>query len=137
MTRRFNHRQRQRGQSLVEFAVVATLLLSLFFGILDFARALYAYHFVSNAARDGARYAIVRGSSSPSPATQTTIQNYLNNVPMGLNSNLMSVTTSWNPNNNPGSTVSVTVSYNFKFIMPFLPASTVTMTSTSQMVISQ
>ncbi len=127
----------QRGNALVEFAFVVTLLLSFMFGILDFGRALYTYHFVSNAAREGTRYAIVRGSTSPSPASQTDVRNYLNNVPLGISASAMTVTATWTPDNNPGSTVEVTVHYNFKFMMPFLPNFTVVMKSSSQMVISQ
>lgn len=49
----------ERGQSLVEFALVLPVLLLLFMGILDFGRAVYAYNTLSNAAREGARVAIV------------------------------------------------------------------------------
>lgn len=49
----------RRGQSLVEFALVLPVLLLLFMGILDFGRAVYAYNTLSNAAREGARVAIV------------------------------------------------------------------------------
>lgn len=48
-----------RGQALVEFALVIPLVLLLFMGIVDFGRAIYAYNTISNAARDGARKAIV------------------------------------------------------------------------------
>jgi Flp pilus assembly protein TadG len=52
-------RRQTRGQSLAEFAIVLPLLLLLFMGVVDFGRAIYAYNTVSNAARDGARKAIV------------------------------------------------------------------------------
>jgi hypothetical protein len=39
--------------------------------------------------------------------------------------------------NNPGCSVQVAVTYNFKFILPFMPSSTYAMKSTSEMVISQ
>jgi Flp pilus assembly protein TadG len=48
-----------RGQSLVEFALVLPILLLIFMGILDFGRAVFAYNTLSNAAREGARVAIV------------------------------------------------------------------------------
>lgn len=50
---------RPAGQSLAEFALVIPVLLLLFMGILDFGRAIYAYNTLSNAAREGARVAIV------------------------------------------------------------------------------
>jgi len=36
-------RGRQRSQSMVEFAIVAPLLLLLLFGIVDFGRVIYIY----------------------------------------------------------------------------------------------
>ncbi len=52
-------RNRNRGQGLVEFALVAPLILLLFLAIFDFGRAIYAYNTVSEAARNGGRVAIV------------------------------------------------------------------------------
>jgi Flp pilus assembly protein TadG len=57
---------RERGATLVEFAIVSTVLLTLMFSVIDFSRAIYAYHFVSNAAREATRYASVRGYESGS-----------------------------------------------------------------------
>lgn len=50
---------RERGQTLVEFALVIPLVLLLFMGVFDFGRAFFAYNNVSNAAREGSRTAIV------------------------------------------------------------------------------
>lgn len=52
-------RRAPRGQALVEFAVVIPFFLVLLFGIFDVGRAVYAYNSVTNAAREGARLAIV------------------------------------------------------------------------------
>lgn len=49
----------ERGQSLVETALVLPLLLLLFMGLFDFGRAVLTYNTVSEAARNGARVAIV------------------------------------------------------------------------------
>jgi Flp pilus assembly protein TadG len=46
----------ERGQNLLEFAVVVLLLLLLFAGIADLGRAFYTYMAVANAAREGVRY---------------------------------------------------------------------------------
>ena len=49
-----NVQSKQRGASALEFAFVIVLILfPLIFGIIDFSRALYAYHWVSYAAREG------------------------------------------------------------------------------------
>lgn len=60
MIARLRHRD---GQSLVEFALVIPLVLLLLMGLFDFGRAIYAYNTISNAARDGARRAIVDQST--------------------------------------------------------------------------
>lgn len=53
----------ERGSALYEFAFVAIIMLTLIFAVMDFSQAMYAYHFVSNAAREATRYASVRGST--------------------------------------------------------------------------
>ncbi len=49
----------EKGQTLVEFALVLPILLLLVIGMLEFARVLNAWLIVSNGAREGARYATV------------------------------------------------------------------------------
>lgn len=48
-----------KGQSLVETALVLPILLLLIFGIIEFGRIFNAYIIISNASREGARYAAV------------------------------------------------------------------------------
>ena len=50
---------RDRGQALVEFALVIPVFIFLVMGIFDLGRAVYANSTISNAAREGARIAIV------------------------------------------------------------------------------
>jgi Flp pilus assembly protein TadG len=52
-------RRRDRGQTLVEFAVVLPLFILILVGIFDFGRAIYAYHTLLNASREAARQAVV------------------------------------------------------------------------------
>jgi Flp pilus assembly protein TadG len=52
-------RKRDSGQELVEFAIVFPLLMLLLLGIIDFGRIMYSYSAITNAAREGTRYAIV------------------------------------------------------------------------------
>jgi Flp pilus assembly pilin Flp len=56
----------QEGASLVEFALVAPVLLLVLVGILDLGRAVNAYVTVSNAAREGSHYAILHPTAAPS-----------------------------------------------------------------------
>jgi Flp pilus assembly protein TadG len=61
-------RQRSRGQALTEFALVLVPFLLLLYGIIEFGRYVYTVEVMNNAARDGARYAIVHGANSLSCA---------------------------------------------------------------------
>ena len=57
------HRTSCRGQSLVEFALAATLLISLLLGIVDFGRAYYTQVRIKNAIAQGGYYAIQNPSN--------------------------------------------------------------------------
>jgi Flp pilus assembly protein TadG len=126
------------------------------FGVIDFGRALYSYHYVSDAAREATRWASVRGSTcrgypDACPAQLDDISDHvLSTAPPGIDTKRGSLKAApaWVaspgignaclvPANNPGCAVQVTVTYDFKFIFPFLPTSTYTMTSTSEMIISK
>ena len=54
---------RAAGQSLVEFAVVLPVFLSLLLGVFDLGRVVWAHNTVESAAREAARYAIVHGGT--------------------------------------------------------------------------
>src|SRR5881275_495991 len=49
-------RRKQRGQSLVEFAISSTVLLLLAMGLIDLSRAFYFSVAMQGAAREGARH---------------------------------------------------------------------------------
>jgi Flp pilus assembly protein TadG len=153
---RFRLAQELRGSGLVEYAVITTLFMALLMGVADFGRALYAYHFVSNAAREATRYAAVRGSTClddgsctaansasgvAGPTSQSDITAFVQNVPLGINKNQVTVTAKWpsslatctgaNPPNAPGCTVDVKVQYNFTFVFQYFSATKSTLTCTS------
>jgi Flp pilus assembly protein TadG len=50
---------RPRGQALVEFALAIPVVLLLFMAIFDLGTAVFSYNSLTNAAREGARLAIV------------------------------------------------------------------------------
>lgn len=52
-------RARPRGQALVEFALIIPVFLLIVVGLFDLGRAVFAYNTLTNAAREGARIAIV------------------------------------------------------------------------------
>jgi Flp pilus assembly protein TadG len=129
-------RRKQGGQAMVEFAMILLITLTLIFGIIQASLALYAYSFVSYGARCGARYAMVRGSKSSSPATTSSVQTYVQSLAFPLDTGSMTVTTTWNPDNNPGSVVTVAVTYVFAPLGPFLGSSGISMSSSAQALIS-
>jgi hypothetical protein len=54
-----------------------------------------------------------------------------------LNTNYLTVTTTWNPNNKPGSVVTVQVSYTFHPLTTFVESANISLSRTAAMVISQ
>lgn len=144
-------RESERGASTVEFAISAMLMLMMLFGIMECSLLLYSYHTVSNAARQASRWAAVRGSdciASTCPATASSVKTYvLTQVPL-LDASQVSVNTTWSSSNDctaassagpagPGCIVAVTITYPFQLQLPFIPISGVTLSSTSQMVMSE
>ena len=151
----------EAGGTLVETALSISLLLIFLFGVIQISLALYSYHFISDAAREATRYAIVRGStwgttcdsestgyaSAGCTASQSDVQNYVKSVELpGIDSDNLVVTPTWATGpgatscstcNAAGDVVQVEVDYSFPFSVPFLSKRTFTMSSTSEMVISQ
>ncbi len=154
---------REDGDTIVEFAVSCTVVVGMILGVSMVSYAVYTYHYVSDAAREGARYAIVRGSTSCTNtpalsncnATAAEIQTHVKSLGYpGIDStNYMTVATTWcaaststpttwsacssGTTNAPGNLVSVQVTYNFPFALGFLKVSPISVKSTSEMVISQ
>lgn len=55
-------RQSHRGSALAEFAITIPILLAVLLGIFEFARAWNVQQVITNAAREGARVAVVGAS---------------------------------------------------------------------------
>ena len=60
--RKFAALRSERGQNLVEFALVIPVLLLLVFGIAEFGRAWMTQNIMTGAAREAARIAVVQAS---------------------------------------------------------------------------
>ena len=65
----------ERGAVLIEFALVLPLLLVLFAGMFDLGLAFQRYQAVTNAAREGARMAVLPGYSTAE--VESRVRNYL------------------------------------------------------------
>jgi len=155
-------RARQRGSQVIEFAVTSLVFLALLFGIIDTGRALYAYEFITYAARAGARWAMVRGSncsalnpaswcepagSATTGATAADVQTYVQSLNLpGIQPSGLAVTPTWPATgtgcnatitNSPGCPVKVVVQFPYISTIPFVRITTLTLTAISEMVISQ
>ena len=68
--------RRDEGAALVEAAFVLPLLLFVSVAIIEFGRAFQTWQIVTNAAREGARVAVLPGMSDD--AIKTRVQDYMN-----------------------------------------------------------
>jgi len=127
----------EKGATLVESALVFTLFLFIVFGVMDFGRLVFAFNFVAYGAREGTRYASVRGSGSGRAVQASDVRSYVARQAVALDSSRLTVNTTWSPDNSPGSTVRVDVSYTYRPMLGILLPGSVNIGSRSQMVISQ
>lgn len=135
MARRRN--RRERGGTMVETALVLSVLMMVLIGTIEFGRAIWTYNTVAYATRQGLRYAMVRGTANP--ATDAQIKDIIAANAVGLSKDNLAVTTSWLPNRQRGATVEVRVQYPFRFaVSPVLgSAASFTMASTGSAIVSQ
>lgn len=135
----------EQGQSLVEFALTSSILLTFIFGLIETTLAFYSFNMISEAAREATRYAMVRGSSCTTSANAscTVTASQVNSYVTGLGwpnlggGTLTPATTFPDGNQNPASRVQVTVSYVFPFHVPFVPTRSMSMSATSVAYIIQ
>jgi Flp pilus assembly protein TadG len=121
----------ERGQDVVEFAIIFTVLFFVLMGIFDMGRAVYSYSVLFNAAREGARYGIIH------PTDTAGIKAAVNKMAVGLDPNALTVTSS-----KPDSAdVQVHLSYQFTIVTPVIQAifgsNQLTLVSESTMRIEQ
>jgi Flp pilus assembly protein TadG len=67
------HRRKSRGQAMVEFALLASLLFLLVMGIFDFGRAVSVYINIAEAAHEGARQLVLRSNYASRPPDSVII----------------------------------------------------------------
>jgi Flp pilus assembly protein TadG len=65
----------ERGAELIEFAVVAPILIFIIAGIFEFGMMFRALEAITNAAREGARVGVLPGYNAPD--VQTRVNDYL------------------------------------------------------------
>jgi Flp pilus assembly protein TadG len=127
----------RRGQSMVEFALVAPIFFLLLFGIIEAGRFMYHYEILNNAAREGIRYAIIHGENSsdptgpPTDATGADIKQAISDAALGLvgaGDLVIPDPVYSGPNgatNKRGSNVELSVSYTYSPLLPLFPNVTI------------
>jgi Flp pilus assembly protein TadG len=100
----------ERGQAVVEFAVILPVLLLILFSILQFGIVFNNYIQVTAAAREGARKAAVSRGLGTSGATNAAIAAAKGAAP-GLDQSQLTVTLPGSPSFAAGTDVTVQVSY--------------------------
>jgi Flp pilus assembly protein TadG len=105
-------RSEERGANLVEMALVVPLLLLLLAGVLDIGRAFNNYIIITNASREGARWA-ARFPADQFGIEQATIDEAANSG-VALTSGNIAIT---GLNGTAGNPIRVTVTYQFQTIM--------------------
>lgn len=152
------------GQALVEFTLVAPFFFLLLFGIIEAGRFIVYYETLSNAAREGARYAIVHGSNSfcpsgPMPpgktppagcydATGANVEQRVKDSAFGMLGSAVSVVKCWGTiesdntctdsglGNGREAPVSVRASYTYRTLVPLVPLPAITVNGESTLVIN-
>jgi Flp pilus assembly protein TadG len=119
------------GSSMFEFAIVAALFVTILLGIVEFALASWEKNAAAYAAREGARYAIVRGATSLRVATPESVTTYVKSR-APLDTAAVAVYTTWTPDNTPGSVVTVSVAHTVRRRGLFIPAHRDSVTSKMQ-----
>lgn len=69
--------RRRSGLTIVETAIVISLCVLILFGIFEYGRFVMARQVIQNAAREGARLAVVSTNTLTTADIQNTVTNYL------------------------------------------------------------
>ncbi len=125
-----------RGVAAVEFAFAFPVLLLLLVGTIDIGRALWHVSTLDHAAREGARYASLRGAESLYPASDAEIQAFVRDRAIGIDPSHLTVSIAWAPNSYSGGYVTVQVAQPFGFLLTgFLDLSPLDLTGESTMTV--
>ena len=75
MHHRMNRTSCRRGAAMVEFALILPVLVLILFGVIEFGRMVMVHQVLVNASREGARLAVLPGTTSAQ--VQNTIDGYM------------------------------------------------------------
>ena len=126
----------QRGSAIIELALTFVGFLLLSIGAMEFGMAVYTWNTCVSSAQDAARWASVRGSLSSPAATADDVTAEVKTLATALDPSKLTVSTSWIPNNSPGSLVQVTVNYSFTPMAYLALKQSLSLSSTAQVVVN-
>ncbi|MGH7612754.1 MAG: TadE/TadG family type IV pilus assembly protein [Gemmatimonadales bacterium] len=126
-------RSDESGQAMVEFAIVLPLLLMLTIAVFEFGRAYNVYHAVTDAARLGARSAVVADPGTTQDSVYAIIRRALARSSIDTAGTTITLT-GWRAGTGTPATVTIRSPYQFVFLRPFMKWSSsdaaLTLTST-------
>jgi Flp pilus assembly protein TadG len=122
----------RRGNSAIEFGILAPVLFTLLLGTLEFGRMFYIRQGMEYATEQAARYYMLNPS-----AAQSAVTSALTTAMVGGMGSQLSVTYADTTSCNGKSTVTcttITTTYPYHFVVGFLGLSDKTLTATAQTV---
>ena len=126
----------RRGVATIEFATVGLAFFLMLFGIFELGRMASAESALTYGTDVATRYAAVHGSASASPASATTVADqFTSAVSPVLGGAAPAPTVTFSPDNNPGSTVTVSASYDWSPLSMGSSFPSVTLSAQSSLVI--
>ena len=124
----------RRGGVAVEFAFIIPIAILLTIGAIEAARAVSVQASISQAAKETVRFASVRGSASGAAATEAELEAMAVQL-ADLTNGATVANASWDPDNGPGSVVTVDMQTTFSPVVLLFGPSSYTFTSTASMTI--
>ncbi len=132
----------QRGQELVEFAIVLPLLLIIVIGLMDLGRAFHASITIANASRAGVRYAVSFGyvdngnTVAPIEADiKSKVVQEAQNSGITIDPTLVDIDCSTPSCNHGIDSITVSVSYDFPLLFNSIIGNGLNMTHATEMKI--
>jgi Flp pilus assembly protein TadG len=132
----------RRAVTTVELAIIAPVVILLLIGMVDLGVAVYSSNTLAEAVRAGARYAVVHGANSTSPAgptaNSTAVENVVKGYAPGIKAANLVVTSTWPDGSNAfGNRVTVVATYNYNSAIAWIIGiTTIPLRATTTMEIS-
>lgn len=115
--------RQQQGAVILETAIMLMILLWFAFGIIDFGRVMYVANALTNATRDGARWAAVQSTFPATADLQDTVRAHFNGYTFGgaalsTTNGTVAVTAPACSAVTPVKTVTILTTYPFRWLTP-------------------